>query len=947
MKLIIPVLINILVTIGIYLLKKKGKFNKISPLKAQIIIGVCFGLVASFSSSFGVEVLGVVVNVRDASPIIAGLVFGPTAGIVAGFIGGIYRALSIMWGAGTYTVVACTISTIAAGITAALLRKYMFENKRPTIAYAVGITVVLEVFHMLMIFITNFNDANTAFLFIKECTILMIAFNCIAVGLSTFILSLISKEFKLKKEKKEKGIADTFQIWLFISIIIAFFVTSTFTYNLQTGMNDKKLEETFSVAIKDVASDILEESDQQLIEIVHKVKKEYVKNPDVDLNTLLVGDDYEISEINIIDSEGYIIRTTDYRNLYYDMNLSDQSKEFLKLRNQYTENTLVQKYQPNGYGLFRKYAGISLSNGGFLQVGYDATQFHDELDEIIVASTKNRHVGAKGFLVVCNEKFNIVTSISSNYYGKNISSIGIKVNEEMQNNLPASTVYTENIININSGEKEDYSYVYAFSEGYCIIAALPQSEAMLMRDASIYISLFMEVLIFAVLFVLIFYLIKKIIVNNLHKINENLSEITGGNLNVQVDVRGSEEFSSLSDDINSTVSTLKRYIAEAAARIDKELEYAKQIQLSALPTNFPNGDDYSIYASMIAAKEVGGDFYDFYKLGDNHVAFLVADVSGKGIPAAMFMMTAKTIIKYLAEGGMEVNDIFTKANERLCENNESGMFVTAWMGILDLETGLLKYANAGHNPPLILKENGKFEYLRTRAGFILGGMEGVRYRINEIQIQKGDRIFLYTDGVPEATNAHQELYNEDRLLEFMNNYTAMEATELLPSLKANIDEFVGEAPQFDDITMLMFDYKKEKELVVSKTFMAEDSELNNVLGFLEEELEKYECSMKNITAICVAIEEIFVNVAHYAYGTGKGDCDFTIKFNKTTRDLTMVMEDKGTPFNPLAKKDPDVSLPAEQREIGGLGIFIVKKTMDEVSYRYENDKNILTMKKKI
>ena len=435
--------------------------------------------------------------------------------------------------------------------------------------------------------------------------------------------------------------------------------------------------------------------------------------------------------------------------------------------------------------------------------------------------------------------------------------------------------------------------------------------------------------------------------NNLHRINENLSEITGGNLNVQVDVRGSEEFSSLSDDINSTVSTLKRYIAEAAARIDKELEYAKQIQLSALPTNFPNGDDYGIYASMIAAKEVGGDFYDFYKLDDNHVAFLVADVSGKGIPAAMFMMTAKTIIKYLAEAGMEVNDIFTKANERLCENNESGMFVTAWMGILDLETGLLKYANAGHNPPLILKENGKFEYLRTRAGFILGGMEGVRYRINEIQIQKGDRIFLYTDGVPEATNVHQELYNEDRLLEFMNNNTAMEATKLLPSLKANIDEFVGEAPQFDDITMLMFDYKKEKELVVSKTFLAEDSELNNVLGFLEEELEKYECSMKNITAICVAIEEIFVNVAHYAYGRGKGDCDFTIKFNKTTRDLTMVMEDKGTPFNPLAKKDPDVSLPAEQREIGGLGIFIVKKTMDEVSYRYENDKNILTMKKKI
>ena len=947
MRLIIPVLINIMLAVGIYLLNKKGKFNKLSPTKVQIIIGICFGLVSAFSSSFGVEVLGVVVNVRDASPIIAGLVFGPIAGIISGLMGGTYRALSIMWGAGTYTVVACTISTIVAGIAAALLRKYMFEDKRPTIIYAVGITVVLEVFHMLMIFITNFNDANTAFLFIQECTILMIAFNSIAVGLTILVLSLINKDFKLKKENKEKGIADTFQIWLFASIIVAFSVTSIFTYNLQTGMNDKKVEEIFAVAITDAESDILEESDEQLETIVHKVKAKYLRNSDADLKTFLVAEDYEVSEINIVSSEGIIVNSSVESNLYYEMEKSDQSKEFLQLINQTQEKILVQKYQKNGQGIYMKYAGISLSDGGFLQVGYNATQFHKTLNDIIVVSIKNRHVGANGFLAVCDEEFKFVLDKTNKYYGKDITSIGIQVEEEMENKLPSSKIYSATIVNQKTNYSEEYLYVFSFVEGYFIIAAIPQSEAMLMRDASIYISLFMEILIFAVLFVLIFYLIKKIIVNNLHRINENLSEITGGNLNVQVDVRGSEEFSSLSDDINSTVTTLKRYIAEAAARIDKELEYAKQIQLSALPTNFPNGDDYGIYASMIAAKEVGGDFYDFYKLDDKHVAFLAADVSGKGIPAAMFMMTAKTIIKYLAEAGMEVNDIFTKANQRLCENNESGMFVTTWMGILNLETGVLKYANAGHNPPLIRKANGEFEYLRTRAGFILGGMDGVRYRINEIQIQKGDRIFLYTDGVPEATNVDQKLYGEDRLLEFMNANKDMEATKLLPSLKANIDEFVGEAPQFDDITMLMFDYKKEKDIVVSKTFPAEDSELNNVLGFLEEELEKYECSMKNITAICVAIEEIFVNVAHYAYGGGKGDCDFTIKFNKQTRDLTMVMEDKGTPFNPLAKKDPDVTLPAEQREIGGLGIFIVKKTMDEVSYRYENDKNILTMKKKI
>ena len=269
------------------------------------------------------------------------------------------------------------------------------------------------------------------------------------------------------------------------------------------------------------------------------------------------------------------------------------------------------------------------------------------------------------------------------------------------------------------------------------------------------------------------------------------------------------------------------------------------------------------------------------------------------------------------------------------------------LGKLNTKTGELCYVNAGHRKPLIRKNEGDFEFLNEKPGLLLAGMENMHYKKHTIHLKPNDTVFLYTDGVPEATNTEQQLYGEDRLLEFMNANKILDAKKLLPKLKANIDKFVGKAPQFDDITMLMFDYKKEKEEVITKSFPAEDVELNNVLGFLEEELEKRECSMKNITAICVAIEEIFVNIAHYAYGSGKGDCDFTIKFNKESRDLTMIMEDKGTPFNPLAKKDPDISLPAEQREIGGLGIFIVKKTMDEVSYRYENDKNILTMKKKI
>ena len=408
---------------------------------------------------------------------------------------------------------------------------------------------------------------------------------------------------------------------------------------------------------------------------------------------------------------------------------------------------------------------------------------------------------------------------------------------------------------------------FTVAEGFCIIGAMPTDEAMFMRDASLYTSTFMQILIFATLFVFIYFLVKCVVINNLQKVNSSLEKITNGNLNVTVDVRSNAEFASLSDDINLTVKTLKQYITEAAARIDKELEYAKQIQLSVLPTNFPKNEDYGIFAQMIAAKEVGGDFYDFYKLNDTIVAFLVADVSGKGIPAAMFMMTAKTILKDLAESGMAVNDIFVKANGKLCENNESGMFVTVWMGMLDLATGNLKYANAGHNPPLVIHKNGEGEYLRTRAGFVLGGMEGVRYRINEMTLDPGDRIFLYTDGVTEATNAEEELYGEERLIAFMNQNRTVEAKKLLVALKADIDEFVGEAPQFDDITMLMLDYKKDDVggNVCERVFPAEDTALRDVLGFVEETLESAGCPMKVTMALCVAIEEVFVNVAHYAY----------------------------------------------------------------------------------
>lgn len=412
-----------------------------------------------------------------------------------------------------------------------------------------------------------------------------------------------------------------------------------------------------------------------------------------------------------------------------------------------------------------------------------------------------------------------------------------------------------------------------------------------------------------------------------------------------------DSFSKMYHEVGEYIEKLEKVTAEKE-RIGAELTLASDIQAHMLPCifpAFPDYDEFDIYATMTPAKEVGGDFYDFFMTDEKHLAFVMADVSGKGVPAALFMVIAKTLIKNYAQMGQEPGQVFTTVNRLLCDGNDAGLFVTAWIGILDLESGLLKYANAGHNPPLIKKAGGQFEYLRSRPGFVLAGMDTTRYRQSEMVLNPGDRIFLYTDGVTEATDSSQQLYGEDRLESLLNRCQADTAEEMLADLKNDIDSFVCEAPQFDDITMLMLDFKKRKagEGMTERLFPADDSALNDVLAFAEEELEKAECPPKAMMQLTVAIEEVFVNVAHYAYPDEEGQVSFGIAFDSESRRITFRIADKGIAFNPLEKPDPDITLSAEEREIGGLGIFICKKTMDEIGYARENGENILTMTKKL
>lgn len=260
---------------------------------------------------------------------------------------------------------------------------------------------------------------------------------------------------------------------------------------------------------------------------------------------------------------------------------------------------------------------------------------------------------------------------------------------------------------------------------------------------------------------------------------------------------------------NMNMNTLINNRTRAAA-IQADLNIASKIQSDALPKMFPpfeHHPEIELYASMDTAKEVGGDFYDCFEIDDDRVCFVMADVSGKGVPAALFMMTAKTMIKDYAMLKGSTGEIFTSVNKYLSENNETGMFATAWIGIIDTKNMILQYTNAGHNYPFIAHSDGDFTELKKKHGLFLAGMDDTEYRETEIQLQKDDTLFLFTDGLTEAHNSEDELYDTKRLVPLLNSVSERGGKKLLPEIKRSVDEFAGSREQFDDITMMVIRIK--------------------------------------------------------------------------------------------------------------------------------------------
>ena len=435
-------------------------------------------------------------------------------------------------------------------------------------------------------------------------------------------------------------------------------------------------------------------------------------------------------------------------------------------------------------------------------------------------------------------------------------------------------------------------------------------------------------------------------------------ENTASEQKLQNTIRNRDEIGQLAKSVDTMEEQIETYISDITQitaereRISTELSLATRIQAAFVPHRFPpfpDRSEFALYASMDPAKEVGGDFYDFFLIDEDHLGLVIADVSGKGIPAALFMMASKIILQSCAMLGHGPAAILTKTNEAICSDNQEQMFVTVWLGILEISTGRLTAANAGHEYPVIKTSDGDFALLKDKHGFVIGGMNGVRYREYEIQLTPGAKLFVYTDGVTEASNAKNELFGTERMIAALNKAKDETPEGILLGVRRAVDDFVQDAEQFDDLTMLCLEYKGPKTAAPAKelTVDAAAENIPAVTAFVEAELDAVGCPPKAKLQLDVAIDELMANIAQYAYAPGTGPVTVRFAYEEPSKTVTLTFLDKGMPYNPLEQEDPDVHLSAEDRPIGGLGIFLVKKTVDGMDYAYKFGQNVLTVRKKL
>ena len=660
-------LVPFILSLVLYLLGEKTAYKKLPEKYKKIIAGVLFGIAAIIGNEFGITTGGATLNTRDAAPICAGLIFGAPSGIIAGFIGGIERWFSVYWGGGEYARLACSLSTVLAGLFAAFLRKAVFDDKRPSFVFGIVTGVVTETMHLTILFISHISDPTDIFTIVKLCTAPMIICNSAAVGISLLTINILSNSMQSLKEAAA-GFKQRLQFGLLITVILCFLGSEFFVYSIETACCKSETEKSLSASIDKLFDAIQEKGG-------------------VDNDIFLTSQTDKI--FIIADKKGNVVTASEE---YAGQNLGDYDFE---LKN---------------------------SGGELFESDFDGADF-----------------------LVCAKNYNNLTIIAM----------------------------TEKSIAFNS------------------------------RDNAIIIVFFAEVLVLAGIFLMVYTGMQSAIKKEITAARGVLGKMIQGSINSDSD----------GDEFTTITKAVHKFVEGAATKIEKDLALARDVQQAALTSSFPafpNEKAFDIYAVMKSAKDVGGDFYDLFMPDDKHIIITVADISGKGIPAAMFMLTAKSLLRDCCSRHTDPGEAFCEANNALCKNNTADMFVTAWMALIDKTDGSIRFCNAGHNPPVIIHKNGEAQYLRTKPNLVLACIEDMPYITQTQNLSQGDRLLLYTDGVTEAEDAAHNQYGEDRLIECVTKNSALDCKSLVEAVEADIFTHTNGNEQSDDITILIFDYFGEE-----------------------------------------------------------------------------------------------------------------------------------------
>lgn len=700
-------------------------------------------------------------------------------------------------------------------------------------------------------------------------------------------------------------------IWIATAVLYAALLAVTWT--IETRQARKKTEALLEYAILDMRDSIGGALDTTLgyvgVTVIRRLGTPRAQTLD---EMRRMADELRVDEVNVVDRTGRILASSDPAVLGGSMLAKPESAAFQVLTNG-TTKTFSQTFRAGALnpGVRRKYLGVAFPDGsGYVQVGYDERRLEQVLPTMLGFIYDEWVVGETGFLLCADLTTGRLVSNPSRHRdeARTLAETGFDAAAAPGAGKPlprvealeAGKTFVQTVFGRRSFCR---SYVFG---GHRLVAVVPTAEFYDSRNLSV-----------AVMSAL-------------------LAFVLGG-------------FAmSLARIAEDSAKMRAFYAAEDAARA-KEMEIAATIQTSALPPDFPDDPRVRLAAATAPARDVGGDFYDFFLLDATHLAFLVADVSGKGVTAALYMMTAKTLIKDTLLAGCDVAAAFAKVNAELSRNNPANMFLTAWMGVLDLDTGRVTFVNAGHNPPAVRHADGTVAWLAEKSGLMLAFMDGVEYRPHSTTLNAGDTLFLYTDGVTEAMDAKGALFGDGRLVETLNVAPSGEPASVCALVRAAVAAFAAGMPPADDLTVLAVQRlapphraggpsSAPPPVRAARPFPATQAGLAAAMAALDAEVADVPGDVR--AALDVMLDEIVSNIVAHS-----GASAFEMTVARTERGVKLVFSDDGRPYDPLARGDPDTSLDAASRPIGGLGILMVKKMASSLAYDRVDGRNVLTVVK--